>query len=168
MNALKRTVRIGIATFSGFFYRKLPRRREELLRHVTPPNFLVVDGIVTSDAFALRRNESRLSWRIRRGILALDTELLPYAEYHTYTFQRKKANLRITPGLAALRASLLWQQGVFPSHDPEEPYDKKRERINPYALYHYASAEPSPEHRVALATIATQNLLLRPTEEKLS
>jgi hypothetical protein len=132
------------------------------MRHIIP-KFLAVDGIVSPDAFSLRKDEKEISWRIRRGILADDTALADYVEFHS--FKRKK--IKTKPGLVALRASDLWRAEVFPVHSPELPFDSKKERANPYAALHYSSSEPSPEGRVALAAIASENWLLRPYEENL-
>jgi hypothetical protein len=137
------------------------RRSEALMRHITP-KFLEVDGIVSPDAFLLRINEKEISWRIRRGILAQDEALTSYADH--YSFVRKKTKTR--PGLVSLGALDLWRQGVFPFHCPEMAVDKNN-RQNPYANLHYASAEPPPESRVALAAMASKSWLLRPHEENL-
>jgi hypothetical protein len=164
VNALKRTLKVGIAIFSGYFSKHCPRRNEVLMRHIIP-KFLVVDGIVSPEAFILRTDETTLSWRIRRHILLPDEALIPYVEH--YSFVRKK-KIKTTPGLIGLSAFDLWRQQVFPVHDPEPPFDNKNKRPNPYAILHYASTEPSPESRVALAAIATEKLLLQPCEESVS
>jgi hypothetical protein len=161
VKSLKRTLRVGIATFSGYFNKKYPRRDETLIRHITP-RFLEVDGIVSPDAFSLRNNEKEISWRIRREILNQDESLVQYAEYHSYILRK----IKIRPGLVGLRTSTLWKEEVFPIHSPEPSVDKKG-RNNPYSELHYASSEPSPESKVALAASASENWLLRPYEESL-
>jgi hypothetical protein len=165
VNALKWILKVGIAIFSGYFSKHYPQCDEVLLRHIIP-KFLIVEGIVSPDAFILRKGEPTLSWRIRKHILLSDTALISYVEH--YSFVRKKQQLKTIPGLIGLRAFDLWRQQVFPFHDPEPMFDEKSKRNNPYAMLHYASTEPSPESRVALAAIATEKLLLKPREENVS
>jgi hypothetical protein len=131
------------------------------MRHIIP-KFLEVEGIISPDAFSVRKDEKEISWRIRRGILSRDETLVDYTEHHSYILKKIKTR----PGLAALRASELWREQVFPIYSPDPPIDKKG-RNDPYFDLHYASSEPSPESKVALAAIASENLLLRPYQESL-